>query len=145
MSTTRDDPEWVPAPDLGGDNADAFRAQLDPEWRAEVWPGRHGWEWSVFSASDIPAAGHVGKDAVDHPRRVAMAAAVEWHQREHGLPEPWHERCQRYAALELLALIRAEAEAPDGSWNGGDVVQLLTADWFPRHGIDIEEKRGERR
>jgi hypothetical protein len=40
------------------------------------------------------------------------------------------------AVAGLLALIRAEAERADGSWNGDDVVHLLRQ-WFTVHGIDI--------
>jgi transcriptional regulator with XRE-family HTH domain len=53
-------------------------------------------------------------------------------------PEP--EAGGRAAARELLALI--EERCP-GEWDGADVVQLLTADWFPRYGIEISDDTDE--
>lgn len=37
----------------------------------------------------------------------------------------------------LFAQIKNEVETPDGGWNGGDVVDVLT-EWFTALGFDVD-------
>lgn len=41
------------------------------------------------------------------------------------------------AIHELFTTIKDEIEEGDGSWNGGDVVELLTR-WFTELGYDVD-------
>jgi hypothetical protein len=136
---------WVPAPQLGGDNADAYRAQLDADHLAEAAPARHGAGWALLTPGGKVAYGHVGREVAADPLAAAREAAeCHWHDRLlRANPESEHQRGQRYAALELLAMIRERVEEPDGNWPGGDLVQLLTEEWFPRHGVTVPDPNAE--
>lgn len=64
-----------------------------------------------------------------------------------GEPTPYDQSDSQAAAQlpgakALLARIK-QVEEPDGSWPGGDVVDVLT-DYFTRLGLDIESREGTR-
>jgi hypothetical protein len=101
----------------------------------------------AFAADVLACAPDDEADPSSLDTEALAGLALHARQLLAGEPTPYDQSdgqatAQLPGARALLARIK-QVEEPDGSWPGGDVVDVLT-DYFTRLGLDIESREGTR-